>query len=99
MSGGGRPIKGKIGPQETRSRYAGGNTSQVSQNEVEKLDKIAKDLEVQLTDTQSHIYDIEAAIEKHRKHIEESNKIIRQCLSRINVSYLNPNYSVTLICL
>lgn len=97
MSGGGRPIKGKIGPQETRSKYAGGNTSQVSQNEVEKLDKIAKDLEVQLMDTQSNIFDIEANIEKHRKHIEESNKIIRHCLSRINVGYLNPTSFIILI--
>lgn len=97
MSGGGRPIKGKIGPQETRSKYAGGNTSQVSQNEVEKLDKIAKDLEVQLMDTQSNIFDIESNIEKHRKHIEESNKIIRHCLSRINVGYLNPTSFITLI--
>lgn len=56
---------------------------------MENLDKIAKDLEFKLRNTQSNIFDFEATIEQHRKHIEELNVIIRQCLSRINVSYLN----------
>lgn len=86
MSGGGRPIKGKIGPQETRSKFAGGNTSQVSQSEVEKLDKISKDLEVKLRETQSNIFDFQADIEQHQRQIVELNVIVRQCSSRINVS-------------
>lgn len=89
MSGGGRPIKGKIGPRETRTRHAGGNTSLVSKSEVEKLDKISKDLEIKLRETQSNIYDFEADIEKHRRQIEELNIIVRQCSLRINVSYLS----------
>lgn len=91
MSGGGRAIKGKIGPQET-SRYAGGNVSQVSQNEVESLDKIGKDLEVKLRETQSNIYDFQANIEKNHRRIEELNIIVKQCSSRINVSSLNLHY-------
>jgi len=89
MSGGGKPIKGKIGPQETRSRYAGGNTSQVSQKEVEKLDKIVKDLEAKLRETQSNIYDFQSSIENHHTQIKELNMVIKECLSRISVSYLN----------
>lgn len=91
MSGGGRPIKGKIGPQETKSRYAGSNTSQVSQNEVEKLDKIVKDLEVKLMETQSKIFDYQTNIEQHRREIEELNLIVKQCSSRINVNYIYLN--------
>lgn len=91
MSGGGKPIKGKIGPQETKSRYAGGNTSQVSQNEVEKLDKIAKNLEIELRETQSKIFDFQTNIEQHARQIEELNSIIKQCSLRINVSYLYLN--------
>lgn len=86
MSGGGRPIKGKIGPQETKSKYAGGNTSQVTHNEVERLDKTAKELEVKLKDTQSNIYDLQNNVEQHRRKIEELNILIRGCLSCINVS-------------
>jgi len=56
---------------------------------VENLDKIAKDLEIKLRNKQSNIFDFEATIEQHHKHIEELNMIIRQCLLRINVSYLN----------
>lgn len=86
MSGGGRPIKGKIGPQETRAKY-GNNNSQVSQNDVEKLDKIAKDLEVQLKETQSKIYECQNNIESNRKKInDELSMIVKQCLIRINVS-------------
>lgn len=92
MSGGGRAIKGKIGPQETTSRYAGGNASQVSQNEVESLDKISKDLEVKLRETQSNIFDFQAKIEKNYRQIEELNLVVKQCSSRINVSYLSINY-------
>lgn len=84
MSGGGRPIKGKIGPQETKSRFAGGNISQVSQNDVEKLDKIAKELEDKLRKTQSCIFELHSTIDQHQRQIEELNIIIRQCSSRIN---------------
>lgn len=85
MSGGGRPIKGKIGPQEIKAKYAN-NTSQVSQNDVEKLDKIAKDLEIKLKETQSQIYECQNNIEYNRKRINEFNMIVKQCLIRINVS-------------
>jgi len=87
MSGGGKPIKGKIGPKENKSKYAGGNTSQVSQNELEKLEKIASDLEVKLRDTQSNIFDFQTSIDQHHRNIGELNMIIRQCSSRINVSF------------
>lgn len=94
MSGGGRAIKGKIGPQETTSRYAGGNTSQVSRNEVETLDKIGKELEVKLRETQSNIFDLQANIVKNHKQIEELNTIVKQCSARINVSNLSIHYVV-----
>lgn len=97
MSGGGRPIKGKIGPQETMSKCVGNNASLVSRNEVEKLDKIAKDLEVKLMETQSKIFDFQSNINQHRRQIEELNIIVRQCSSRINVSCLNINNLLTLI--
>jgi len=84
MSGGGKTIKGKIGPQETKSSYAGGNTSLVSKNEVEKLDKMARDLEVNLKETQSNIFDFQTSIEQHHRQIGELNIIIRQCSSRMN---------------
>lgn len=87
MSGGGRPIKGKIGPKENKSRYAGGNTYQVSQNELEKLDKIARDLEDKLRDTRSNIFDFQTSVDQHHRQIEELNMIIRQCSSHINVSF------------
>lgn len=99
MSGGGRPIKGKIGPQETRSKYAGGNTSQVSQNEVEKLDKTAKELELKLRTTQSNIFDLQSNVEQHRRQIQDLNIIIRECLSHINVSYLSINIFLVLKCI
>ncbi|KAL4119341.1 hypothetical protein QTP88_012159 [Uroleucon formosanum] len=84
MSGGGRPIKGKIGPQETRSRYATGNSSLVSQNEVENLDKTAKDLEIKLRETQSNIFDFQATIDQNLRQIEDLNIIVKECSSRIN---------------
>jgi len=86
MSGGGRPIKGKIGPQEIRSRYATGNSSLVSQNEVENLDKTAKDLEIKLRETQSNIFDFQANIDQNLRQIEDLNIIVKECSSRINVS-------------
>lgn len=87
MSGGGRPIKGKIGPQETKAKYASGNTFQVNQNEVEKLGKREKDLEVKLSETQSKVLDIEADIRKHCTQIAELNAIIKTCSVAIDVSY------------
>ncbi|XP_022172388.1 structural maintenance of chromosomes protein 4 [Myzus persicae] len=84
MSGGGRPIKGKIGPQEIRSRYATGNSSLVSQNEVENLDKTAKDLEIKLRETQSNIFDFQANIDQNLRQIEDLNIIVKECSSRIN---------------
>lgn len=84
MSGGGRPIKGKIGPQEKRSRYATGNSSLVSQNEVENLDKTAKDLEIKLRETQSNIFDFQANIDQNLRKIEDLNIIVKECSSRIN---------------
>lgn len=86
MSGGGRPIKGKIGPQEIRSRYATGNSSLVSQNEVENLDKTAKDLEIKLRETQSNIFDFQANIDQNLRQIEDLNIIVKECSSRINAS-------------
>lgn len=85
MSGGGRPNKGKIGPQETKSRFAGGNTQLVSQNEVDKLDKAIQDLEVKLQQTQSKIFDLQVNVQNHHRQIDELNKIVRQCSSRMNV--------------
>ncbi|XP_025198777.1 structural maintenance of chromosomes protein 4 [Melanaphis sacchari] len=84
MSGGGRPIKGKIGPQEIRSRYVTGNSSVVSQNEVENLDKIAKDLEIKLRETQSDIFDFQTNIDQNLRQIEDLNIIVKECSSRIN---------------
>jgi len=86
MSGGGRPIKGKIGPQEIRSRYATGNSSLVSQNEVENLDKTAKNLEIKLRETQSNIFDFQANIDQNHRQIEDLNIIVKECSSRINAS-------------
>lgn len=96
MSGGGRPIKGKIGPQETTSRCASENTTtQVSRNEVETLDKNEKDLEIKLEETQSNIYNFQTTIEQHHRQIEELHMIVKQCSSRINVS----NLSIKNVCI
>ncbi|KAE9542882.1 hypothetical protein AGLY_002793 [Aphis glycines] len=89
MSGGGRPIKGKIGPQEIRSKYVSGNSSVVSQNEVENLDKIAKDLEIKLRETQSNIFDFQANIDQNLRQIENLNMIVKECSSRINAKKEN----------
>lgn len=86
MSGGGRPIKGKIGPQETRSKCANTSAAHVSQSEVEKLDKMAKDLEQKLRDTQSNIFECQTNIEQYHRKIDDLNMIVKQCLSRINVN-------------
>lgn len=88
MSGGGRPVKGKIGPQETKVGFAGANTSLVSQNDVEKLDKFAKDLELKLRNTETNIFDVERSIMQHCGRIEELNMIIKLCMKRIKVNYL-----------
>lgn len=87
MSGGGRPIKGKIGPQETKSRYAGRNSSLVSQNDVEKLYKTINDLEDKLKETQSKIFDFQTSIKQHHNEIEELDIIIKSYSLRIDVSY------------
>jgi peptidoglycan hydrolase CwlO-like protein len=87
MSGGGRPNKGKIGPQETKSKLAGGNTHLVSQNDVEKLDKIIQDLEIKLRETQSKIFDLQLNVQNCHGQIDELNKVVRQCSSHINVRY------------
>ncbi|XP_025424025.1 structural maintenance of chromosomes protein 4 isoform X2 [Sipha flava] len=84
MSGGGRPNKGKIGPQETKSKLAGGNTHLVSQNDVEKLDKIIQDLEIKLRETQSKIFDLQLNVQNYHGQIDELNKVVRQCSSHIN---------------
>ncbi|XP_050539980.1 structural maintenance of chromosomes protein 4 isoform X2 [Daktulosphaira vitifoliae] len=84
MSGGGRPIKGKIGPQEIRSKCANTSASQVSQSEVENLDKITKELEQKLRNTQSNIFDCQANMEHYQRKIDDLNMIVKQCLSRIN---------------
>lgn len=86
MSGGGRPNKGKIGPQETKSKLAGGNTHQISQNEVEKLGKTIQELEIKLRETQSKIFELQVNIQNHHRQIDELNKVVRQCSSRMNVS-------------
>lgn len=89
MSGGGRPNKGKIGPQETKSRLAGGNTHLVSQNEVEKLDKAIEDLEGNLRETQSKIFDLQVNVQNYHRQIDEFNKVVKQCSSRLNVRNFN----------
>lgn len=91
MSGGGRPIKGKIGPQETKSRYSGGKITEVCQNEVEQLNKMAKNLEIELRQTETKIFDFQSNIEQQDRQIEELNSIIKQYSLRINVSYSNSN--------
>uniref|UniRef100_A0A2S2P266 Structural maintenance of chromosomes protein n=1 Tax=Schizaphis graminum TaxID=13262 RepID=A0A2S2P266_SCHGA len=97
MSGGGRPIKGKIGPQEIKSKYVSGNSSIVSQNEVEKLDKIAKDLEIKLRETQSNIFDFQANIDQNLRLIEDLNMIVKECSSRINAWKEKENQLKTMI--
>lgn len=86
MSGGGKPMKGKIGPQETMSRHAGCNTSQVNEIDVEKLEKRRQYLENELNNIQSNRFSLESEIRQHRLNIDTSNIIIKQCISRINVS-------------
>lgn len=87
MSGGGKPMKGKIGPQETMSRQAGCNTSQVDENDVEKLEKRRQYLETEINNIQSNKISLESEIRQHRLNIDANNIIIKQCISRINVSY------------
>lgn len=97
MSGGGRPIKGKIGPQEIRSKYVSGNSSVVSQNEVENLDKIAKDLEIKLRETQCNIFDFQANIDQNLRQIEDLNITVKECSSRINAWKEKENHLKTMI--
>lgn len=91
MSGGGRPIKGKIGPQDTIVRHAGFNTSQVSEKEVEKLEKHCQYLQDEISNINSSRINLESEIRQHRLNIDANNIIIKQCISRMNVSYLNSN--------
>lgn len=86
ISVGERSIKRKIEHQETNEFYTEANNSPVSQNNVYKIAKVDKDLELKLKNTKNEIFDCKRSVVQHRNCVKKLNMIIKLwCLIHIQI--------------